>query len=76
MRWKLQNLSPPPSEDFGLLTVPEAARLLRISRNLTYELIAQHQLPSIRFGCVIRVPRRALETWICQRIDDARGAQR
>ena len=51
-------------DDLGLLTVPEAARLLRISRNLTYELIAQHELPCVRFGRVIRVPRGALECWI------------
>jgi excisionase family DNA binding protein len=50
-----------------LLTVAEAARLLRISRNLAYELVAQGQLPHVRLGRVIRVPRRGLEQWIaCQ----------
>ncbi len=47
-----------------LLTVPEAARLLRISRNLAYELVARGELPAVRFGRVIRVPRSALEEWI------------
>jgi len=50
-----------------LLTVSEAARLLRISRNLAYELVAQGQLPHVRLGRVIRIPRHGLEQWIaCQ----------
>jgi excisionase family DNA binding protein len=49
-----------------LLTVTEAARLLRISRNLCYELIAQKQLPHIRLGRRILVPRYGLEQWIAQ----------
>lgn len=47
-----------------LLTVPEAARLLRISRGLAYELIAEGKLPAVRLGRVIRVPRHSLEQWI------------
>lgn len=47
-----------------LLTVPEAAKLLRISRNLAYDLVAQQKLPAVRFGRVIRVPRYSLEEWI------------
>lgn len=44
-----------------MLTVPETARVLRISRNLAYTLIARGEIPAIRFGRVIRVPRAALE---------------
>ncbi len=47
-----------------LLTVPEAAKLLRISRNLAYELVARGEIPSVRLGRVIRVPRTALERWL------------
>jgi len=47
-----------------LLTVAEAARLLRISRNLSYELIRLGRLPSVRLGRRILVPRLALEQWI------------
>ncbi len=43
------------------LTVEEAARLLGISRALGYELVARGELPSIRLGRRIVVPRRALE---------------
>ncbi|MDO8616486.1 MAG: helix-turn-helix domain-containing protein [Dehalococcoidia bacterium] len=49
-----------------LLTVREAAQLLRISRNLAYELVAQGHLPHVRLGRVIRVPRHGLEQWIAR----------
>ena len=48
----------------GLLTVPEAAQFLRISRNLAYDMIARGELPHIRLGRVIRVPHAALEEWL------------
>jgi excisionase family DNA binding protein len=47
-----------------LLTVPETAKLLRISRNLAYELVARRELPCVRLGRVIRVPRASLDAWI------------
>ena len=49
-----------------LLTVTETARLLRISRNLAYELVARGELPAVRLGRVIRVPRFALESWLAR----------
>lgn len=42
------------------LTVEEAASLLGISRNLAYELVAEGQIPSIRLGRRVLVPRQAL----------------
>lgn len=54
--------------DLGLLTVPEAAKLLRISRNLAYELVAQHEIPSLRLGRAIRIPRHALVQWLDRRL--------
>lgn len=50
--------------DQALLTVPETARLLRISRNLAYDLMARGELPSVRLGRVIRVPRSSLDDWV------------
>ncbi len=50
--------------DHEFLTVPEAAELLRISRNLTYELVAEKVLPSIRLGRRVVVPRVLLDRWI------------
>ena len=51
----------------AMLTVPEAAKLLRIGRNLASELVAQGEIPSVRFGRLLRVPRAALEAQL--RID-------
>lgn len=47
-----------------LLTVAETARLLRISRNLAYDLIAQDKLPHVRLGRRILVPRARIARWI------------
>ena len=52
------------NDDQLLLTVPETAKLLRISRNLAYELVARGELPAVRLGRVIRIPRGALDDWI------------
>ncbi len=42
------------------LTVPEAAAMLGLSRNFTYELVKQKQLPVIKFGKRLLIPRAAL----------------
>ncbi len=42
------------------LSVDETARLLGISRSFAYELCARHELPSVRLGRRLVVPRRAL----------------
>ena len=42
-------------------TVTEAARALGISRGLAYEMVKTGELPSVRFGKRLVVPRRALE---------------
>lgn len=52
------------NDDTELLTVPETARLLRISRNLAYELVARGELPAVRLGRVIRIPRHELQVRI------------
>lgn len=56
-------------QDLGLLTVPEAARMLRISRNLAYELVARNEIPAVRLGRVIRVPKHGLTAWLDRQID-------
>jgi excisionase family DNA binding protein len=43
-----------------LLTVDEAAEVLRIGRNGAYAAVANGSLPSVRIGRTIRVPRDAL----------------
>lgn len=52
--------------DEVLMTPVEVARVLRLGRNKTYELLAQGILPCVRFGRTIRVPRLALEAWIAE----------
>ena len=47
-----------------LLTVPEAARVLRIGLNRAYQLCRAKEIPSLLIGHTIRVPRQALEEWI------------
>lgn len=48
-------------EDPWTVTVDEAAHLLRISRSLAYELVAEGVIPSIRLRSRILVPKVALE---------------
>jgi excisionase family DNA binding protein len=43
------------------VTVPEAAKMLGISRNFAYELVKQKQLPVIKFGKRLLISRIALE---------------
>lgn len=57
------------------LTVPEVARLLRISRGSAYEAIRTGQLPSLRFGRTIRVPRVALEELLSKRARDTHSEE-
>ena len=44
-----------------VLTVDEAAYLLNISRGLAYELVARGELPAVRLGRRIVIPRVVLE---------------
>ena len=49
-----------PDDERLVVSVPEAAMLLGISRTHAYELIARGELPSIRLGRRILVPVRPL----------------
>jgi excisionase family DNA binding protein len=44
-----------------LLSVPEAAQLLGVGRTFGWELARSGQLPTIRLGRRVLVPRAALE---------------
>jgi len=44
-----------------VLSVEEARRLLGLSRGLMYEAIRTGQVPSVRIGRRILIPRHALE---------------
>ena len=47
-----------------LLTVREAATILRIGKDLAYDLAREGKLPVLRLGRRIVVPRQALLRWI------------
>lgn len=47
-----------------VLSVTEAAHLLGVGRNHLYDLIADGQIPHVRFGRLIKIPRSTLETWL------------
>jgi excisionase family DNA binding protein len=49
-----------------LLTVPEAAATLRISRAQAYNLIARGELESVHIGASRRVPAAALSAFVEQ----------
>lgn len=58
---------PVTPQDYGwessqplLLTVKEAAALMRIGRDTTYALVGQGRIPSVKLGKQIRIPRAAL----------------
>lgn len=44
-----------------VLTVEEAAKVLRIGRSSAYEATRTGQLPVVRIGRILRVPRTAIE---------------
>ena len=43
------------------ISVTELAAMLGLSRNNTYDLVNQKQIPSIKFGKRILIPRVAIE---------------
>jgi excisionase family DNA binding protein len=51
-------------------TVEEAGRLLRIGRGAAYEAVRRGDLPAVRIGRSLRVPRHALETMLCLANDE------
>ncbi|MBX7096443.1 MAG: helix-turn-helix domain-containing protein [Myxococcaceae bacterium] len=54
-----------PKSD-AVLTVPEAATLLRLNPKTVYEAVSRGELPHQRIGRRIRLSRSALITWLSQ----------
>jgi excisionase family DNA binding protein len=54
-----------------LLTVAEAAAILKISRSKTYELIASGEIESVTIGRSRRIPTSALVAFVERRTADA-----
>jgi excisionase family DNA binding protein len=50
-----------------VLTVEQAAEVLHVSRGTAYEAVRAGQIPSVRVGRCIRIPRHALEQMLSPR---------
>lgn len=56
-----------------LLTIPEVATILGVSRERCYRLAAEGRIPSVRLSPRrIRVPRAALEAWLAEELANGR----
>jgi excisionase family DNA binding protein len=51
-------------EERALLTIPDAAKYLRLSRAQTYRLAARGEIPAIRIGRSVRIRREQLDVWL------------
>ena len=51
----------------NLLSVIEAARILRISKTKAYKMIHNNELPHVQMGGRIVVPEKAIYSWIRRR---------
>ena len=58
-----------------LLTVPEAAEALAISRSKLYELLASSEVASIRIDGSRRIPLTALEEYVSRLLAERTAAQ-
>ena len=56
-----------------LLRAEEVAHILGLGRSKVYELIMTRQVPVVRIGRLVRVPRPALERWIEEHTTDGRA---
>jgi excisionase family DNA binding protein len=56
-----------------LLTIPEVADELALSRSTIYELVASGRLETVRIGRARRVPRAALDAFVerLRSVDDS-----
>lgn len=50
--------------DDPILTVPEVARYLKISKSKIYSLVSKEKIPHLKIGRNVRIRRKDLHTWI------------
>jgi excisionase family DNA binding protein len=50
-----------------LLRAREVAVLLGLGRSKVYEMLQAGELPTVRIGSAVRVPKKLLEQWIQER---------
>ena len=63
---------PVPAADEGekaiFLTVEEVRQHLSLGRSMTYKMVKSGEIPSVRFGDSIRVPKHLLDKYIAEKI--------
>ena len=52
------------SKNESVMTVPEAARVLRVSKGTAYEYIQKGLIPHVRLAGRIIIPRARFEAWL------------
>jgi excisionase family DNA binding protein len=58
-----------------LLRPEDVQKILRVGRSKVYEMIAEGELPILRIGRAVRIPRRELERWIAERTSGGQSDQ-
>lgn len=58
---KAKTGNPRPNVQAEVLTIEEARKVLRLGKNAAYQAVENGDIPSIRIGRRILVPRAALE---------------
>lgn len=56
-----------------LLTVPEAAQRLKLSKSKVYLLCQRGEIPTVTLGRSVRIPLEALDEWLRQQVRPAPG---
>jgi excisionase family DNA binding protein len=59
-----------------LLRPSEVAPLLGLTTGRLYQLIASGEVPAVKVGGAIRIPKQAWEQWLADRRDEALQAVR
>lgn len=54
--------------DSVLLRADEVAKVLRIGRTRAFELLGSGDMPVVRIGRIVRVPKAELDRWIDEHI--------
>ena len=47
-----------------ILTIPEVARYLKISKSKIYSLVSREEIPHLKIGRNVRILRKDLQAWM------------
>ena len=58
---KNDNFDEMPFQDYAdVVTIPELAKMLRVGRNVAYDLVNNGQVKSVKVGSQIRIPKSSI----------------